>query len=106
MSVPLREQLANNAFTTLNGGIDSDDSPITVTDGSVFPSTGNFRIRIGDEILICTARSSNSLTVLRGQESTSAASASNGADVVHIVTAAGLTRWAQDNSALFGYSSV
>jgi hypothetical protein len=104
MSAPKREQLANNAFTTLNGGITSGATTITVTDGSVFPSVGNFRIIIGDEILLCTARSTNDLTVVRGYEGTTPSAASNGANVVHVLTAGGLTRWAQDNEGLFGYS--
>jgi len=96
--------LKNDAFTTLNGAINNSVTTITVNSGSVFPSTGNFRIRIGDEIMLVTARSTNDLTVVRGQEGTAAASASNGADVIHILTAGGLTRWAQDNDALWGYS--
>jgi hypothetical protein len=104
MAIPQREQLANNAFSTLDGAIDGSQTSFDVIDGSVFPSVGNFRIRVGDEIMLVTARSSETLTVVRGQEGTSGASASNGADVVHILTAGGLTRWAQDNLAMFGYS--
>lgn len=105
MAIPKREQLANNAFSTLDGAINNSQTSFDVVDGSVFPSVGNFRIRVGDEIMVCTARSTDTLTVVRGQEGTAAASASNGADVVHILTAGGLTRWTQDNLPLFGYSS-
>jgi hypothetical protein len=71
----------------------------------VFPSDGNFRIRIGDEIMICTAVSTNDLTVIRGQEGTTAASASDLAPVVHYLTKGGLERWAQDSNGLWGYTS-
>ncbi|HEY2761755.1 MAG TPA: hypothetical protein VGI75_13455, partial [Pirellulales bacterium] len=40
--------------TTLNGGINTTVMTITATDGSVFPSTGNFRRKIDDE-LNCTS---------------------------------------------------
>jgi hypothetical protein len=106
MSVPLREQLKNDAFTTLNGAINNSQTTITVTTGSVFPSAGNFRIRVGDEIMLVTARSTNDLTVVRGQEGTTAASASNAADVIHVLTAPGLTRWAQDSHAIWSNSAA
>jgi hypothetical protein len=104
MTAPKREQLANNAFTTLNGGIDNSQTSITVTDGSVFPSVGNFRIRIGDEILLCTARSTNTLTVVRGYEGTSGASHSDLANVIHFLTKGSLERWAQDSWGLWAYT--
>lgn len=105
MAVPKREQLSNEAVTTLNGAINNSVTTITVTTGSVFPSGGNFRIRINDEIMIATARSTNDLTVIRGQEGTSAASHANTDTVTHVLTAGGLTRWAQDNDPLWGYAS-
>lgn len=105
MSIPKREQLKNNAFTTLNGAINSSVTSITVTDGSVFPSVGNFRLVVSDEIMLCTARSSNTLTVVRGYEGTGAASHSDLENIVANLTQGSLDRWAQDNDALFGYAS-
>lgn len=81
------EQYANLAQDTLNGGIDNVVVSLDLNDASEFPATGNFRILIDTEILICTARSSNTLTVMRGQESTAAASHSNGATVTLVATA-------------------
>jgi hypothetical protein len=104
MTEPLREQFSNNGETTLNGGINSSVTSLTATSGAVFPSTGTFRIRIDDEIMLCTARSSNTLTVVRGVESTSAATHSNGATVSHVVTAGSLGRWGQDANAYAGSS--
>lgn len=104
MSAPNREVFENSATTTLNGGIDDTQTSITVTDGSVFPSTGNFRLLIGSEIMHVTARSSNTLTVNRGVEGTSAAAHSDLAPARHIITQDGLLRAAQDNSVLWGSS--
>ena len=86
----IAEQLSNNAASTLNGGIDNIVTSLTVANGSVFPATGNFRIIVDSEIMICSARATNVLTVSRGQETTSAASHSNGAAVTHILTKGGL----------------
>jgi hypothetical protein len=70
----MAEQYANNAQTTLNGAINNSTTSITVTDGSVFPSSGDFRLKCESELMLCTARSGNTLTVTRGIESTTAAS--------------------------------
>lgn len=104
MSLPNREVFKNNASTTLNGAINNSVTTVTVTDGSVFPSTGNFRVLVDDEIMHVTAVSTNDLTVNRGVESTTAASHSNGATITHIVTQDGLYRAGQDSVFLWGYS--
>jgi len=106
MSIPGREQLANNSQSQLNGAIDSSQTSITVVSGAAFPSVGNFRLVIQDEILICTSRSTNTLTVIRGQEGTAAASHADGTDVRHVLTAGGLTQWAQDNTEGWGHPSA
>lgn len=87
------EQFANNADSTLNGAIDNVTTTIVVVDGSVFPSTGNFRLIFGTdpdtaEYVIATARSGNTITLLgRGAEGSTAQSWGNGTIVTHIVTA-------------------
>jgi hypothetical protein len=88
----MTEQFANKADSTLNGAIDNSTTTIVVADGSRFPSTGNFRVLLGSdavtgEIVIATARSSNTLTVIRGQEGTSAQSWADGTTATHILTA-------------------
>jgi hypothetical protein len=105
MTAPLREQHQNLANTTLSASINSSDNPISVAAGSVFPSTGNFRIMVDSEIMIVTARSTNSLTVTRGADGTSAASHSGGATVSMIYSTQGLSRIIKDADPLFGYSS-
>lgn len=88
MSAPKYEQLKNGPQTTLNGGINNSTTSVVVTDASAFPSDGNFRILIDNEIFLVTAVSSNTFTVAaRPQEGTSAASHSDLATVTHVLTA-------------------
>jgi hypothetical protein len=104
MSAPNREQHKNRSSTTLNGAINNSVTSITVADGSVFPSVGNFRLICESEIMICTARSGNSLTVVRGQDGSSAASHSDGTTISMIYSQQGMSRLLQDSDGLFGYS--
>jgi len=97
MAAPNKEQFKNDASSPLNGGINDSTTSIVVDTGSVFPSSGNFRVIIDMEIMICTARSTNTLTVQRGKEGTSAASHSDDAKVTHIVTQASLLQLLRDN---------
>jgi hypothetical protein len=80
------EKFSNNASTTLNGAINNSVTSLVVTSASGFPTGGNFRIRIDDEIIKVTAVSSTTFTIARGQENTTAASHSNLATVTHILT--------------------
>lgn len=102
MSAPAKEVFRNASQTTLNGAIDASQTSITVADGSQFPSTGNFRLIIESEILLCTARSTNTLTVQRGAEGSTAASHSSGMNVVHIATSGGMERWSKDVDPMRG----
>jgi len=71
-------KFSNFAETTLASGISATDTSLTVasTTGPLFPSTGDFYVvitRISDglrEIVLCTARSGDVLTVTRAQETT------------------------------------
>ena len=78
-------KFTNNAATTLAAGINSSVTSIAVTDGSVFPTiTGSdyFYVTFDDgtnkEIVKVTARSSNTLTVVRGHDDTTARAFSSG----------------------------
>lgn len=81
-------KLSNNAFATLAAGINSSATSITVTtgQGARFPSLSAgdyFYATLVDtsnnlEIVKCTARSTDVLTVVRGQESTTARAYSTG----------------------------
>ena len=91
--------LKNNASSTLATAISASDTGIVVANGSQFPSLG-----AGDyfyatlvssggttEIIKVTARASNSMTVVRAQDGSSAASFASGALVEMRVNAASVT---------------
>lgn len=84
------ELITNNAQTTLSAGINNSVTSLSVASATLFPTTGNFRIRIGTELLLVTAVSGTTFTVTRGIENTTAASHSSGDDVTLIVTAASM----------------
>lgn len=98
------EQFANNAATTLsgNGGsITSGATSLIVANASGFPTTGNFRILIGSELILVGAVSGTTFSSLtRGLESTTAASHNDGDAVTHILTAASLIQAIADRSPL------
>jgi hypothetical protein len=104
MAAPLREQFKNNAVNSLDGDIDASQTTLDVLDATGFPATGNFRIVVGSEIMLCTGVASETLTVVRGLEGTSAASHLSGAAVGHILTAGGLQQWGRDNFPLWDYA--
>ena len=86
----------NNAKTTLASNLSSSATSIAVADGSVFPSLGSGEIFFctlddgtNNEIVKVTAVSSNTLTVVRAQESTTARSFSSG-DAAELRLTAGI----------------
>lgn len=68
-------KVKNRAESTLASGISDSDPSLTVAtgEGAKFPASGDFHITIEDEILKCTSRSGDVLTVTRAQEGTAAA---------------------------------
>lgn len=84
------EVFSNDAVSPLNGAIDDNDLTLIVDSASDFPATGNFRIKIDDEIMLVTGVSSNTFTVTRAQEGTAAASHLDNATVAHVLTAGAL----------------
>lgn len=93
-------KFANNAYGTLNASITSSDASLTLSSGqgARFPSLGAgdyFYVTLIDtsnnlEIAKCTARSSDVLTITRGQEGTTARSYSVGDRVELRITSAAL----------------
>ena len=95
----------NNAKTTLASSLSDSATSATVTDGSVFPSLSSgefFLVTFDDgtnnEICKCTARSGNTLTIVRAQESTTARAFSSGDSAEGRVTA-GVLETIQENIA-------
>jgi len=90
----------NNATTTLSAGVGDSATSITVTDGSVFPSLSGsdyFYLTLEvdsdptlKEIVKCTARSGNTLTITRAQDGSSARTFSTADKAELRLTAAGL----------------
>lgn len=93
----MAEQLQNFGSTTVNESLTDSDTTVTVSDGSVFPATGNYRVNCEDEIMLVTARSGNDLTVTRGAESTTAAAHSSGTTIKLVLTAGGLLQAIEEN---------
>lgn len=95
----MAEILVNSVQSTIDdaAGLDAAATSVTLTDGSAFPSTGNFRVGIEDEICLCTARSGNVLTITRGEEGTTAAAHSRLQTVAVILTAGGIIQYLADN---------
>lgn len=91
------ELFANNASSTLNGSITAGATSLVVASAANFPAGGNFRLLIDSEIMLVTAVSTNTLTVTRGQEGTTAVNHSNGAVVTDILTAGALVQAINDN---------
>ena len=87
-------QIKNRAASSLAADITSTATSLTVQagDGAKFPQPGNgFNITIEDEILKCTARSTDTLTVVRAQEGTTAAAHVAGKAVELRITAGVIT---------------
>jgi hypothetical protein len=99
-----RERFQNDASTTLDGGITAGATTVTVADGSVFPSEGDFRILIEDEILLVTARSTDDLTVERGAESTTGVTHASGTTVTQILTEQAVENYVRETNPFHGFS--
>jgi hypothetical protein len=81
------EAFANQAVSTLSAAITTATAAsCSVVDATAFPATGNFRIKIDDELLIVTAVAGNTFTIIRGVEGTTAATHGSGANVIHLLT--------------------
>lgn len=90
------EQFANDAVSELAAGINASVTTLDVVDGTKFPSTGNFRIRINNEYIIVGARAGATLSSLtRGAEGSTAAAHSAGDRVTAPVTKGQLDNLAQ-----------
>lgn len=90
------ERFANKASTTLVAGIAAGDRVLTVTSAALFPTSGQFRIIIENEILLVSAVAGPIFTVDRGQESTTATSHDAGVPVTSILTAAAVNKLKDD----------
>lgn len=82
------QQLANFATTTLASAITSTTATsISITSATHWPSSGNFRVLVDSEVMLCTAISGMTLTVVRGYELTTAATHLSGSAITFQITA-------------------
>ncbi len=83
----------NRAYSKLAAAITAGATTLTVTagDGANFPSTYPFHLTIDDEIVSCTARSTDSLTIVRAQQGTSGVAHANKSYVSLNITAKSIT---------------
>lgn len=88
-----RERLANNAETTLASSVVPADSTISVASAATFPTEGDFRIVIDNELMLVTAVTGTTFTVTRGIEGTSAANHNQGTALAQVLTEEGMKRF-------------
>jgi hypothetical protein len=86
------ERFANGGLSSLDAAIDNDDLALTVKSAVGFPTGGNFRIIVDNEIMLVTDVQGKVFTVTRAQEGTSAAGHDADAAVFHILTAGALAQ--------------
>ncbi len=78
--------IKNFASTTLSGAATNVDTSLSVTSGAVFPAAPFTVVLNNLEVVLCTAISSNTLTVVRGQESTTAIAHASGVSAISGLT--------------------
>ena len=101
----MSEKFKNFGITYLNGAINNSTTTVVVVDASVLPSTGVFTILVDSELMKVTAVSSNTLTVVRGEEGTSAVSHSNSAGVRSVQTARSVEAFRAEHIGSVAYGS-
>jgi len=84
------ERFSNQASTTLATSVGSGDLSISVQVTTHFPNQPEFRIRIGQELMLVTGISGTTWTVLRGVEGTTDSSHAAGSVVIGVLTAGGI----------------
>lgn len=92
-----RAQFINAAETTLNGAINDSVTSVVVTDGSIYPAEGDFWVTVEDEIMKVTARSTNTLTVERGADGSTAASHADTTPIVSIITSTNIDQYLEES---------
>jgi hypothetical protein len=84
------ERFANGGLSSLTDAIDASVTSLTVKSPVGFPTTGNFRILVENEIMLVSNIQGPVFTVARGQEGTTAAGHDANKSVFHILTAGAL----------------
>lgn len=100
-----RELVANDIRGVTASAIDSVTTTLPLVSGSAFPSEGDFRVVVDNEIMLVTARSGNNLTVVRAQEGTTATAHNADVSVLQILTELGIKRLTKEHSNPWAESS-
>ena len=100
-TLPTIETFGNNDVTTLFSSMGTSDTTVSVVSITGFPTDGQFRLLIDSELILVTGYDSgaNQWQVVRGIEGTTAASHSEAAQVVCILTRGGLLQLKADAQA-------
>jgi len=101
----MAEQFSNFARTTIVSAIDDVEGTLVVDYATNFPTSGDFRLRCGNELMLCTAVSGTSFTVTRGVEGTTAAAHAAGSPIAHVMTAGSLAALMQDIFVITGVTA-
>jgi len=89
--------------TVLNEDLDASETGVDVVDGSVYPAVP-FTVQIDSEKMRVTARATNTLTVTRGFEGTTAATHTTGATVYAVILNSLMLPFVQHAAGMFGGS--
>jgi hypothetical protein len=100
------EQISNKVEMVVASDVNASQTSILVEDASQAPETGNFRLKSGNELMLCTDRTGNVLTVERGIEDTTATSHAAGEKITLVLTAGSLLQAIEDNAGGGAVSSV
>lgn len=86
----MTEQVANTVSGQLSGDITDVQATATLVDASAFPTSGDWRLRVDDELMLVTGVAGAVLTVTRGIEGTANVAHADGRAVKMVHTAAAL----------------
>lgn len=95
-----RQRSVNNYSSTLNGAINDSTTSVVVDSATGLPSEGDFYLNINEEIVLVTHISGSTLTVIRAQEGTTAASHLDEATITGIITASDITNRANERMGI------
>jgi hypothetical protein len=91
-----KEQFVNDLTTTLNGTINATVNSVVLADATALPAEGDYRLICEDEVMLVTARSTNTVTVERGVDGTTGATHNDSENISPVLTANALDQMMDD----------
>jgi hypothetical protein len=89
------EKFANVSQTALGAVFTIADPTMTVQNGALLPTSGDFHILVDAEIFLVTSIAGNVLTITAGAEGTTPANHTNGTTVTAVLTKAAFEKFVQ-----------